>query len=74
MSTYGSVRNDENSKICIKNEKYLKNRLYMTSNNIFRSSAPGTFGMEHFDKIVNNIQQLTVVEKSSVVDVTRVRL
>ena len=37
MSTYGSLRNEENSKTNIKKEKYLKNAVYMTSNNIFRS-------------------------------------
>ena len=37
MSTYGSLRNSENSKISIKNEKYLKNPVCMTSSNIFRS-------------------------------------
>ena len=37
MTTYGSLRNGENSKIGIKNEKYLKNTVCMTSNNILRN-------------------------------------
>ena len=72
MSTYGSLRNGENSKISIKNEKYLKNTVCMTCNNLLRSWALGMSGMEHFESIVNNIQQLTVVERSSVVDVAEV--
>ena len=74
MSTYGPLRNSESSKISIKNEKYLKNTVCMTCNNVLRSWAPGTSGMEHFDSVVNNIQQLTVVERSSVVDVAGVWL
>ena len=57
MSTYGCLINDGNSKISIKNEKYLKNTVYVASNNIFRSWAPGTSEMEHLETIVNNIQQ-----------------
>ena len=37
MSTYGCLRNGENSKISIKKEHDLKNTVYMTSNNILRS-------------------------------------
>ena len=36
MSTHGSLKNGENSKISIKNEKYLKNTVCMTSKNILR--------------------------------------
>ena len=57
MSTYGCLINDGNSKISIKNEKYLKNTVYVASNNIFRSWAPATSEMEHLETIVNNIQQ-----------------
>ena len=74
MSTYGSLRNGENSKISIKNGKYLKNTVCMTCNNILRSWAPEAYGMERFESIVNNIQQLTVAERSSVVDVAGVWL
>ena len=74
MSTYGSLRNDENSKISIENKKYLKNTVYMTSSNILRSWAPGTSEMENFESIVNNIQQLTVIERRLVLDVAGVQL